>query len=203
MAQTLTALSLDLATLQQTTTRQSGTHKILARMQDLGKQLSLEMQRMVHDLRPAHLDELGLVPALKYLVEHDVAGMKIIVDFRIQGERRRLEPFTETVIYRITQEALTNVARHSRAGSAEVCLCFEPHQFRLTIRDQGVGFDASQLPPLAKRWGLVGMKERAESVHGTLQIQSSPGQGTTIELSIPNYAEEGRNLEHLPLDVGG
>ena len=190
MAQTLTAFSLDLATLQQTVGTKSKHQnvtliRLIERLQDLGKQMSQNMQRMVYDLRPAHLDDLGLAPALKFLSEYEGSRMNLSVDMQMEGESRRLDPLVETVIYRITQESLTNVARHAQTQSARVRLCFQPEEIQLKITDQGIGFNPSQPFPAPRGWGLAGMKERAEAVGGTLKVESAPGQGTSITMAIP------------------
>jgi two-component system sensor histidine kinase UhpB len=186
MAQTLTAFSLDLATLQQSVGSKSKSGQLITRLQDLGKQMSNGIQRLVYDLRPAHLDDFGLVSALKFLADYESPRLNLKVDLRFDGEICRLDPLVETVIYRIAQEALTNAARHAQAEAVCVCLSFHPDQICLKIIDQGVGFDPEQqfIPPSG--WGLAGMRERAESVGGNLQIQSKPGEGTTIVIVIPH-----------------
>ena len=193
MAQTLTAFSLDLATLQQLLGPRAKSLPIITHLQELGRRMSQDMQRMVHDLRPAHLDDLGLVPALKFMIDYDGSRLKLKVDFRIDGEIRRLDPLVETVIYRITQESLTNVARHAGTNAVCVCLDFLPREIRLRVIDSGLGFDPEQAVPIPHGWGLVGMKERAESVGGVLRVESEIGRGTTIRVEIPVNLIEGKS----------
>lgn len=188
-AQLLTGISLNLAALQGSLPEDPRTGKLLARLQDLSREMSQGIYRMVHDLRPAQLDDLGLVAALQYLAEdlHKEAGLE--VDLQISGPRRRLEPDVETVFFRVTQEALANTARHAGVNRAVVGLAFAERQVALQVIDEGSGFDlqAERLPP--KGWGLAGMRERAESIGACFRLDSSPGAGTRIELSL-NLAPE-------------
>lgn len=186
MAQILTAFSLNLATLHSLGGKKSTMLPVINRLQDLGRQMSQGMNRMVQDLRPAMLDDLGLVPALQYMVENDLrrVGMKTVFD--VHGTPYRLDPLTETVLFRITQESLTNITRHAGASIARLELAFSPGNVEITISDDGIGFvpDEKFLPP--RGWGLAGMRERAESVGGLLNIASAPGKGTTITIQIVN-----------------
>lgn len=185
MAQILTAFSLDLATLQQSVGSREKAARMITRLQDLGKQMSQDIQRMVYDLRPAHLDDLGLVPALKFLVDYESPRLNLTVDLNILGEARHLDPLVETVLYRIAQEGLTNVARHAQTSAVTISLAYEPAQVTLKIVDQGIGFDPSQQFDPPQGWGLAGMRERVESINGILEITSYPGQGTTILVTCP------------------
>jgi signal transduction histidine kinase len=96
---------------------------------------------------------------------------------------RPLPPRVEAALYRVCQEALTNVARHARAGRVTVRLIATPERVWLIVEDDGRGFDASEVPE--DRHGLVGMRERAEMLGGTLQVRSSPGAGTRVEATVP------------------
>jgi len=152
--------------------------------------MSQGIYRLVHDLRPAQLDDLGLVAALGYLADEAQRG-GLPVKLIVAGDRQRLEPLVETVLFRIAQEALTNVTRHASASQAMISLSFETRQVRLALQDEGVGFnpDKSLKPPHG--WGLAGMRERAESVGGQFRIDSAPGRGTLVEVIVP-LAESGR-----------
>lgn len=182
-AQFLTALSLDLATLRQVSKGERAILQIIDRLQGLTRQMSQGIYRLVHDLRPAQLDDLGLVPALQYLSdEHKRSGLK--VSFAVEGSSQRLDPLVETVCFRVAQEALTNVARHAEIDHARLRLCFQTGQVILLVQDDGIGFNhhnhTEQLG-----WGLAGIRERVESVGGQLNLRSSPGKGTLVEVSIP------------------
>jgi signal transduction histidine kinase len=182
-AQILTAISLNLATLSKFAGTEAG--ELLERLQNLSRQMSRGIYRLVHDLRPAQLDDLGLVPALQYLTEQEEKRTGLSVQFDVQGSRRRLDPLVETVIFRIAQEALTNVCRHAQVDQAQMKMVYSPDGVIFQVRDDGKGFDPGQelVPPHG--WGLAGMRERVESVGGCLTIQAAPDQGTLIEAAIP------------------
>ena len=199
MAQTLTAFSLDLATLQQDLSSRPKYQNILARLQNLGKTMFQGIQRMISDLRPAHLDDLGLVPALKFLTDQVRSQFNLSITFETQGHVCRLEPLLETAIYRIVQESLTNIARHASTDQASVNLSFSPDEIQLQVTDQGSGFDPEELFNAPRGWGLAGMKERAEAVNGKFSVKSKPAEGTTIIVVIPTTSTE----EHTPWAQSG
>jgi signal transduction histidine kinase len=141
------------------------------------------------ELRPSVLDDMGLVPALARYVESCPARFGLQVDFVIAGmDRQRLPMEVETTLYRIAQEALTNVARHSKAGHASVLLERRRRAAVLVIEDDGEGFDTAQVlgsPAERERLGLYGMMERASLVGGQLTVESRPGAGTTVSVEVP------------------
>jgi signal transduction histidine kinase len=183
-SQTLAAFSLDLASLQMTAPDKPEAKRLINRLQDLSRQMSQGLYRLVHDLRPAQLDDLGLVSALQYLADQDARSKELEVRLDVQGPVRRLDPIVETVLFRVTQEALTNVIRHSRTKSACVCLAYQTREVTLTISDSGVGFDPAQTFSPPHGWGLTGMRERVEAVGGQLNIHSAPGKGALIEVIV-------------------
>jgi signal transduction histidine kinase len=187
-AQILTAFSLNLAALRELLPSDPRISEILARLQGLSRRMSQGIYRMMHDLRPAQLDDLGLVAALNYLVEelHKSSDLQVVV--KVTGERRRLEPLVETVLFRVAQEALTNVVRHAGVNQAVVQLAFTTEQVTQQVCDEGVGFDVDehQIPPHG--WGLAGMRERAESIGAQFKVASSKGHGTQIEVIVPTKA---------------
>jgi signal transduction histidine kinase len=137
------------------------------------------------DLRPAMLDDLGLVPALVWHFERYAAQTKIKVAFKHAGiEGRRFAPPVETAVYRIVQESLTNVARHSGAAEVTVRVWVAGAALGVQVEDAGAGFD----PQHAARGytgGLSGMRERALSVGGDLTLDTSPGGGTRVICELP------------------
>lgn len=191
MAQTLTAFTLDIGTLQNAPPNDNGTHAILDRLQNLSRQMSQSMVQMVYMLRPPHLDELGLVTALKYMLEQDFQRRGLKASMEISGVPVRVDPLIETVLFRVAQEALTNVWRHAGTQEVDLCLAYEPETVLLKISDDGNGFDPDQVFVAPRGWGLAGMKERAESVGGKMQIKSSPRQGTIVEVEIPISSKQG------------
>jgi signal transduction histidine kinase len=184
-AQILTAFSLNVAAMRDQLVGQPKVADLLNRLQTLSKQMAKGIYRMVHDLRPAQLDDLGLAAALQYLSDQEHSNSGLSVDLVIDGPRLRLDPLVETVLFRVAQEALTNVSRYAEVNRAEVQLFVTPERVTLRICDQGVGFDVNEdlIPP--KGWGLAGMRERAEAVGGQFTIQSSPGKGTIVEMIVP------------------
>jgi signal transduction histidine kinase len=188
-AQMLTAFSLHLAALRKAAPHSPKVSEQLVYLQNLSRQMSEGIYRLVRDLRPAQLDDLGLVAALQYLVDEVRQRLELQVSLHIQGERRRLDSFVETVLFRVAQEALTNVARHAEVFSATMDLEFESDQVSLRVTDQGRGFDPMSLPDSDPGWGLAGMRERAESIGGKLELNSAPGSGTIIKIKVPVITE--------------
>ena len=184
-SQILTGFSLHLAALSDTLPDFPQARDKIRHLQTLSKQISQGLYNMVHDLRPAQLDDLGLAAALHYLTEEARKQFDLKVHLQITGQRRRLDALIETVVFRIAQEALTNVARHAQTQEAQIFLNFMQESIELQISDRGVGFDMKTKPSSSNGWGLAGMKERADSVGGKLEIRSEPGQGTMIHLLIP------------------
>jgi two-component system sensor histidine kinase UhpB len=159
-AQILTAFSFHLAALRNAAPRNPKVTEQLHYLQSLSRQMSEGIYRLVRDLRPAQLDDLGLVAALQYLVEEAQHRLELKVDFRILGERRRLDALVETVLFRVAQEAITNVARHAGVFVAQMELEFEDNQLTLQVTDQGTGFNGSSIPKPGLGWGVAGMHER-------------------------------------------
>ncbi len=184
-SQTLTAFTLELATLRELAKRKPQIQGTVVKLQELSRQMSQGLYSMVHDLRPAQLDDLGLVPAVKSLLENECCPKGLEVTFEVTGTQKRLDALIETVLFRVTQEALINVIRHAGTNQALVRLDYAPDTVTLGIVDAGKGFDPNEplLPP--RGWGLEGMRERVESVSGQLSLHSAPGHGTTVEVVIP------------------
>lgn len=158
----------------------------LQRVQDILHHVEAELGQIVYDLRPPTLDALGLVPSLQRYAERFQQYSGIPCHVHAEGESIRLEPDMEIGIYRIMQEALQNVSAHARAQSARVSIYFEPGQVALTIADDGCGFDPDHVSHNgADHFGIMGMRERAESMGGTLSIQANGARGTQVNLWVP------------------
>jgi signal transduction histidine kinase len=143
------------------------------------------LHRLATDLRPASLDHLGLVEALRQYVQAFSRQHHLIVQFEAVGlGDERLSPNEEIALFRVAQEALTNVVRHSQATYADVLLERRGDRLILMIEDDGTGFDPAAAMR-AGRLGLAGMRERAEMLGGSLVIESSAGAGTTILVEVP------------------
>ena len=158
-------------------------------LENLRQQINSIMEgvrRLSHDLRPATLDRLGLLPALEWLASQVPSGVS--VEVKAYGTERRLPAEVELVLFRIAQEALSNVRRHSQATKAEVKVEFEDKKTRITVKDNGKGFDLPEtMGDLVKagRLGLAGMQERIQLLNGSLKIESEPGRGTTVTVEAP------------------
>jgi signal transduction histidine kinase len=149
-----------------------------------------DVRRMAIDLRPTSLDDLGLVPALETHTAEFADRWKIAVDFTADGITRRLPPMVELVVYRIVQEALTNVAKHAHARRVQVALRQEGRTLQARVQDDGRGFDVdATLASRERGLGLFGMQERATLVQGRLSITAAPGTGTSLTLTIPLPAQ--------------
>ena len=144
---------------------------------------------MVYELRPAHLDDLGLLPALQYLADKDGPRLGLQIEFNTEGEPRRIESLAETVLFRVAQESVTNIARHARSKRAVIFLSYLAREVKLEISDEGIGFDPEEKFIAPRGWGLAGMKERAESVGGRFEVSSETGCGTMIRVFVPIYQE--------------
>jgi signal transduction histidine kinase len=151
------------------------------------KQMIEQVQTLAFDLRPSTLDELGLVGALRLLVARHGERAGMSVSFTAVPTDARAPVEIETACFRIAQEALTNVARHARASHVEINLTAQDAVLELTVRDDGVGFNVDQP---RSGLGLLGMSERAELADGRVDIESSPGAGTTLRASFPLPAPE-------------
>jgi len=187
--QSLTAISLGLRGVQRVLQdRDAATAGQLRELESFSTGALGELRRIIADLRPHQLDDLGLIPALRWYTQSFQARRGIACEFQLVGEANRLPPETETVIFRIVQEALTNVARHAQAQRATVCLENQPDAVVVRVRDDGQGFDTAALGhrrPVRSGWGLLGIQERARLLGGRCAIESSPGQGTQVQVWIP------------------
>lgn len=147
-----------------------------------------DVRRFARDLRPSLLDDLGLVHALDWLVNDMSARTDIRTEFEVEGSSRRLPGDIELAAYRILQEALRNVERHSQAADVAVTISFQPEQFVAIVKDDGRGFDLNRVLATASRLnglGIVGMQERAKLAGGDLTLETDPGRGATVQLKLP------------------
>ena len=157
--------------------------------QKLLHDLTRHVREMSLDLRPAMLDDLGLLAALLWQLERYTYQTGVQIHFHHVGLDRRFPAELETAAYRFVQEALTNVARHAKTREAEVRVRANPAMLWVRISDQGVGFDPGR-NGMTGSIGLVGMRERVSSLGGELQVDSSPGQGTSLTAWLPLPSSE-------------
>lgn len=152
-----------------------------------------ELRALIGDLRPPALAELGLLPAVELLLDRSGAdGPEVTLV--VQGDERRLAPQSELALFRIVQEAWSNIQRHAQARRADFTFAYAHDGLRVTITDDGVGF----VPPAEVvapdgHWGLRGMRERADLTGGTFEVAGEPGRGTRLQLCIPYPGEDGRD----------
>jgi signal transduction histidine kinase len=150
-----------------------------------------ELQRLITDLRPSHLDDLGLSSALRWFANSLQERVKLVIHVEIRGEEISIASPVKIALFRITQEALTNVVKHAQANSARVVLKYADDSVHVRVTDDGHGFDM-EAAGSSKRvsWGLKGMEERTSLLGGKFKVHSRPGEGTIIEVSIPYLQEE-------------
>jgi signal transduction histidine kinase len=151
-----------------------------------------ELRQIIAGLRPPQLDDLGLVAALQWYVQSFEKRYAIKTDFVMIGDKIRLSSEYDTVLFRITQEALTNVARHADAAYVVVKLAMSPSQICLEIDDDGRGFDPELVLSDESRragWGLLGIRERTLLLGGQYELVSTPGGGTHLQVDIPLIGE--------------
>jgi PAS domain S-box-containing protein len=155
-------------------------------VKELLDQIEEELRRLSHELRPTILDDLGLLPALEFLADRVAkrSGLQITVQSSADG---RLTPLVETAFYRSVQEALTNVGRHAQATRVLIEIRRGRGAVQCSVRDDGRGFDVSAVPSRRGEGGLglIGIRERAAALGGTLAIRSAPGEGTELVITIP------------------
>jgi len=186
-SQLLTSLLISLAMLEESVAAE-GTRQRVADIRALAHQTLRAVRNLSIDLRPSALDDLGLLPALRWYIKEYQQKCGIEVEFVASGFRERLLPEMETAIYRIVQESLTNTAKHAHARRAWILLDENGARVHAHVRDDGRGFDAQAVlktPWQDRGLGLSGMLERAGLLDGTVEIKSMPGSGTTIDVTIP------------------
>lgn len=150
----------------------------------------IDVRRIIYDLRPMSIEDLGLIPTLEKYIEKFSLESDILVNFQIIGVKRDIQDKNVTLtIFRIVQEALNNIRNHSNSKTAEVVIEFLPLRLVLKVSDRGIGFDSNEIKvdmdDTTGGFGLFSMKERIELLDGTLDIDSRVGKGTTIRVTIP------------------
>lgn len=191
-----------LSTAQSLEGMPSTVQEELAQLQTLSRHISHAVDHLTMELRPPALQDFGLPHALRSYAEEWSATSGIPVDVLVTGlESTRLSEVIETTVYRIVQEALTNVLKHAQANAVSVLVERRPGVLRVIIEDNGVGFEASERITHGtggRQVGLIGMVERTTLVGGELTIESIPGSGTTIYLNVPIGADavEGTGNAH-------
>jgi signal transduction histidine kinase len=180
--QALTSILLGLKPLEDALTHQPA-RLALAELREHVVSALQEVRRLAVELRPALLDDFGLVPALERLVDSLAEQTDIRVDFRSALGETRLASEVETTLYRVVQESLTNIVKHAKAQNVSVSVARRGAAVAVVIEDDGAGFD--QRLVRQEGIGLLGMRERLALLDGRLEIESRPGAGTTIVAEVP------------------
>lgn len=146
-----------------------------------------ELQRLIADLRPSHLDDLGLAATMRWWAEEVENRGSIKINVSVTGDEKELAPPVRLALFRVTQEALTNTVKHSEATQADVELIFQDDFVSVVVTDNGRGFDYNKAiyDSVHRSWGLFGMRERAALLGGQVRIDSKPGAGTMVAITIP------------------
>lgn len=185
--QNLTAINLQLGTIREQCSAQA-QNAILARVDDAMALVAATVEAMrdvMSNLRPPVLEDYGLLAGLRWYGEIFSQRTGLPVELSGVEPSPRLAPVAETALFRIAQEALTNVAKHANASRIEIALDREAKCVRLAIADNGRGFDVTAERPLNAGWGLLVIRERVEAVDGILQVDSAPGRGTRVVVEVP------------------
>jgi two-component system sensor histidine kinase UhpB len=195
IGQSLTALKIQLELLEQEASRvQADLVPRISAVLELADGCLAEVREMARLLRPQMLDDLGLVPTLHWLARTVEKRTGVAVVLEILGEEGGADPDAETLVFRVVQEALTNVVRHANVASARVKVEHRPGDILVAVEDKGKGFDADAI--LAGKdeehgFGVRAMRDRVQSFNGRFRIQSS-SQGTLLEAEIPLEREKAR-----------
>ena len=183
-SQSLTALlyateeSLEMETLDEIYERMNSMHELVQHTLD-------GVHKMIFDLRPTMLDHLGLVPALRWFAQSRLEPRGMRVTIEVADEPRRLMADVETALFRVVQEAINNIARHSAARNVCILFHFSTQEAKVTIEDDGIGFEFEEVnisQESGRGLGLLGMRERLELICGEMDIDTQPGFGTQIHI---------------------
>lgn len=165
------------------------TAREIAKFRNIVRNALVEVRRIIYDLRPMTLDDLGLIPTLqRYVKRLEEQYNGIIIDFKVIGKEYRLPSDMEVALFRLTQEAVQNACKHAKATEIKVSIECRANKIILLIKDDGQGFDPQKKSD--KSFGLIGMKERVELLEGSIKVSSEINKGTQIFIQIPIHKEE-------------
>jgi len=208
MGQALTAIGLGLrgisSTIRQDIEKAAGN---LRQLEGMAVRSLDELRRLISDLRPSHLDDLGLAAALRWYIGE--LQERVIIDFdmdiNLSDGAPELSSTASTALFRVAQEALTNTIKHAMADHVWVRLLYEGSYIRLEIEDNGVGFRPEQsMKPGQTAWGLLGMEERASLLGGDFTLKSAPGDGTRVTVRVPCHdSTESKEEDEDTIAAGG
>lgn len=188
-SQVLSSLTAHLeAALGRLPTGANESRAMLEKARDLANKILDELHKLIYELHPFMLYDLGLVAAIGSLINTSLEPAGVKVHFQTKGRMKRFSPQLEITLFRVIQEAFNNIAKHAKAKNAEVSIHFQKGSMGVRIADDGKGFDVKEALSTKRGlrgFGLLSMKERVELVNGTLNIRSRPGGGTEINIEIP------------------
>jgi two-component system sensor histidine kinase UhpB len=188
IGQSLTALRIQLELLEQRVAeRDASLSAEAASARELAESCLADVRQLSRVLRPPMLDDLGLGPTLRWLARTLQEKTGVAIALRLEGEEERTDPAVETMVYRLVQEALTNVIKHAGSPSATVTVAREARQIRVRVEDAGRGFEAARILSAAEEtgFGVRGMRDRVQFFEGRFAVRSAPGSGTVVEAEIP------------------
>ncbi|HEU5180421.1 MAG TPA: sensor histidine kinase [Candidatus Polarisedimenticolia bacterium] len=203
VGQSLTGINITLATLKrESAVNTRDIRRRIAIAERLVEKSLKALRRFVRELRPPILDDMGLIPALDSHLKEFAKRTRVQIRFKAVAAVERCDNEKRTVLYRVAQEALTNIAKHAEATRVSVSLVSLPGAIRMEIRDNGKSFQVNRafLGKRKRRFGLIGMRERVEMVQGNFQVESARGRGTTVRAEIPfRNEQQGRavSVEHV------
>ncbi len=190
--QSLTAIGLGLSSVLSSFQRRESeqlerrVHELL----DLNAKTLDELHRLIADLRPSHLDDLGLPATLRWYTKDLQPRVPFEIRVEVKQDEQPLDSVVSTALFRVAQEALTNIIKYAEAHMAWIRLEYGPQEVTLEVDDDGVGFDVSQQAANRSTWGLLGMQERAELLGGQFELSTSPGTGTHVRVRIPYRSQQ-------------
>ncbi len=173
--------------LAQKSVKDQNGRQSLTELETLAEQTIENLRRLTRALRPIYLEDLGLVTALEMLARETAQNNSLIVNFQKTGQERRLPREVELSLYRITQEALNNVVKHSHATQADLKIAFDATELKIVVSDNGNGFVVPNSPTEfapSGHFGLLGMHERADLIKARLELESALGQGTRLTVRL-------------------
>jgi light-regulated signal transduction histidine kinase (bacteriophytochrome) len=185
LGQSLTLLQLGLDDIGQASADGADLQRRVAGIKGLAAEVGREVNKLAWEIRPTALDDLGIQTSIQNLLDTWSESSQLRFDLHLALGDRRLPTAVETALYRVLQEALTNVVRHADATHVGIILKLIDHQVTMIVEDDGCGFDVKTTVLKAERLGLLGIRERLTMVGGTLEIESAPGKGTTLFARIP------------------
>jgi signal transduction histidine kinase len=190
-SQALISLIVQLKLVESASNKNVRTQAIADLREQLRSTLN-DVRRMAHDLRPGVLDDLGLTQSIQWFADQCRRNTDINISLTVDAACDHLPPHAATAVYRVTQEALSNVMKHSQATQVGVTIKNVSNGFYLEVRDNGIGFDASRLPGPGEGLGLFGMQERIQLLGGEYSIESAPGQGACLRARVPCSVKESK-----------